>query len=97
MKKNTAKLVMKAIAGTVVILATMAYVPLASAGVLDPDCTAEKAAKSAAAKATVGVGGRCSPAEAAKDTAKKATGIEGKVPSGKSADLTKGAVKAVVK
>ena len=47
----------------------------AAAGPLDPDCTAEKAAKSAAAKATVGVGGRCSPAEAAKDTAKGATGI----------------------
>ncbi len=47
----------------------------ATAGPLDPDCTAEKAAKSAAAKATVGVGGRCSPAEAAKDTAKDATGI----------------------
>jgi hypothetical protein len=45
------------------------------AGPLDPDCTPEKAAKSAAAKATVGVGGRCSPAEAAKDTAKGATGI----------------------
>jgi len=41
----------------------------ATAGPLDPDCTPEKAAKSAAAKATVGVGGRCSPAEAAKDTA----------------------------
>ncbi len=41
-------------------------------GVLDPDCTAKKAAKSTAAKATVGVGGRCSPAEAAKDTAKRA-------------------------
>lgn len=38
------------------------------AGVVNPDCTAEKAAKSAATKATVGVGGRCSPAEAAKDT-----------------------------
>jgi len=47
----------------------------ALAGPLDPDCTPEKAAKSAAAKATVGVGGRCSPAEAAKDTAKDATGI----------------------
>jgi len=47
----------------------------ATAGPLDPDCTAEKAAKSAATKATVGVGGRCSPAEAAKDTAKGATGI----------------------
>ena len=41
-------------------------------GLLDPDCTAEKAAKSTAMKATVGVGGRCSPAEAAKDTAKRA-------------------------
>jgi hypothetical protein len=35
----------------------------ATAGPLDPDCTAEKAAKSAAMKATVGVGGRCSPKE----------------------------------
>ena len=48
---------------------------VASAGPLDPDCTAEKAAKSAAAKATVGVGGRCDPKEAAHDTAKDATGI----------------------
>jgi hypothetical protein len=47
----------------------------ALAGPLDPDCTAEKAAKSAAAKATVGVGGRCDPKEAAHDTAKEATGI----------------------
>ena len=47
----------------------------ATAGPLDPDCTAEKAAKSAATKAAVGVGGRCSPAEAAKDTAKDVTGI----------------------
>jgi hypothetical protein len=45
-------------------------------GPLDPDCTAEKAAKSAAAKATVGIGGRCSPAEAAKDTAKDAVDFE---------------------
>jgi hypothetical protein len=51
-----------------------------SAGPLDPDCTAEKAAKSAATKATVGVGGRCSPAEAAKDTGKKAVGVEDKGP-----------------
>ena len=48
---------------------------VASAGPLDPDCTAEKAAKSAAAKATVGVGGRCDPKEAAHDTAKDATGL----------------------
>jgi hypothetical protein len=47
----------------------------AVAGPLDPDCTAEKAAKSAAAKATVGVGGRCSPKEAAADTAKDAADV----------------------
>ena len=47
----------------------------ALAGPLDPDCTAEKAAKSAAAKATVGVGGRCSPAEAAADSARDAAHI----------------------
>ena len=46
-----------------------------SAGPLDPDCTAEKAAKSAAAKATVGVGGRCDPKEAMHDTAKDAVDI----------------------
>ena len=50
----------------------------ALAGPMDPDCTPEKAAKSAAAKATVGVGGRCSPAEASKDTAKNVAGIEEK-------------------
>jgi len=43
---------------------------VANAGPLDPDCTAEKAAKSAAAKATVGVGGRCDPKEALTDSAK---------------------------
>jgi len=48
----------------------------ASAGPLDPDCTAEKAAKSAAMKSTVGVGGRRSPKEAAADTAKCKTGID---------------------
>ena len=48
------------------------------AGPLDPDCTPEKAAKRAAAKATVGVGGRCSTGEAAKDSAKKTAGIEDK-------------------
>ena len=48
------------------------------AGPVNPDCTAEKAAKSAAMKATVGVGGRCSAKEAAADTAKDAAGIEEK-------------------
>ena len=58
----------------------------ALSGIADPDCTAEKAAKSAAAKATVGVGGRCSPAEAAKDTAKGAVGLEDKGPVEKAKD-----------
>jgi hypothetical protein len=55
-------------------LALALAVTAVSAGPLDPDCTAEKAAKSAAAKATVGVGGRCDPKEAAKDT----VGLDGK-------------------
>lgn len=38
------------------------------AGVMDPDCDAEKAAKATATKAVVGVGGRCTPKEALKDT-----------------------------
>jgi len=62
---------MKRIVKMILILAVILTVPLSSAGVLDPNCTAEKAAKSATAKATVGVGGRCSPAEAAKDSVKK--------------------------
>ena len=59
------------VAGLLLVLATAT----ANAGPLDPDCTAEKAAKSTAMKATVGVGGRCDPKEAAHDTAKDATGI----------------------
>ncbi len=59
---------------TALVLTLLGAAAIAGAGVLDPDCTAQKAAKSAAAKATVGVGGRCSPAEAAKDTAKRAAG-----------------------
>jgi len=42
----------------------------------DPDCTAEKAARATAMKATVGVGGRCTPAEAAADSAKRKTGLD---------------------
>jgi hypothetical protein len=59
---------------TIVTFAIVMLGQAALAGPLDPDCTAEKAAKNAAAKATVGVGGRCSPAEAVKDTAKDAVG-----------------------
>jgi hypothetical protein len=56
------------------------------AGIADPDCTAEKAAKSAAAKSTVGVGGRCDAKEAAKDSGKKAAGVEDKGPLEKKKD-----------
>ena len=52
----------------------------AFAGIVDPECTPEKAAKSAAAKSTVGVGGRCDAKEAAKDSSKKAVGVEDKGP-----------------
>jgi hypothetical protein len=60
---------------------TLALISSAAwAGVVDPDCTPEKAAKSAAAKSTVGVGGRCDTKEAAKDSGKKAAGVEDKGP-----------------
>jgi uncharacterized low-complexity protein len=62
---------------TALALALSIATGAAGAGVLDPDCTAQKAAKSAAMKSTVGVGGRCSPKEAAADTAKRKTGIDG--------------------
>jgi hypothetical protein len=65
---------MKRFALTVLAIAGLSCAELTLAGPIDPDCTAEKAAKSVATKATVGVGGRCSPAEAAKDTAKDAVG-----------------------
>jgi len=71
---------MKKIAFSLLICASVLQTSVALAGVVNPDCTAEKAAKSAAAKSTVGVGGRCSPAEAAKDTSKKAVGVEDKGP-----------------
>ena len=75
---------------------------IAMGGVLDPDCTAEKAARSAATKATVGVGGRCSPKEAAADSARGAVGIEEKGPIEKHRDddddgIAKKAAKGVLK
>lgn len=42
----------------------------AHAGVLNPECTVDKAVKSAVTNATVGIGGRCSLKEAATDTVK---------------------------
>jgi hypothetical protein len=75
-------------AATFLLFSTLIALSNASAGPLDPDCTAEKAAKSAAMKATVGVGGRCSPKEAVTDTVKRETGIEEK--DRKSRDDDKG-------
>ncbi len=40
---------------------------IAHAGVINPDCTVSKAAKSTAMKATVGIGGRCDAKETVKD------------------------------
>ena len=65
------------------------------AGVLDPDCEAGDAVKSAAMKATVGVGGRCT----AKETAKDVAGIDQKGPVEKKRNddsLAKRAVKKAV-
>ena len=80
---------------------SMMFLQTVQAELLDPDCTVEKAAKSAVAKATVGLGGRCSPTEAAKDTAKRTLGIEDKGPIEKlkndSDDAAKRAVKRLVK
>ena len=71
---------MKKFALSLLIFASVLQTSVALAGVVNPDCTPEKAAKSAAAKATVGVGGRWSPAEAAKDSGKKVVGVEDKGP-----------------
>ena len=89
---------MKKSALTTMTLAAAIYAQFAFAGPLDPECTAEKAARSAATKATVGVGGRCDPKEAAADTAKRTAGVEDKGPiekrnddDNKGVDAAKGA------
>jgi hypothetical protein len=62
------------------------YTAVASAGVVNPDCTADKAAKHAAEKATVGVStNRCSPSKTAKNAAKDAVGVDQKGPIEKHA------------
>ena len=58
----------------------------ANAGVVDPECTAKKAARSTAMKTTVGVSSRCTAKEAAGDTARGAVGIEEKGPVEKRRD-----------
>ncbi len=56
------------IQNTLIFSITLLFNTAACSGPIDPECSAKKAAKSTAMKATVGVGGRCKPAEAAKDT-----------------------------
>ena len=79
---------MKKSALTALTMALGMCAQLAFAGPLDPECTPEKAAKSAATKATVGVGGRCDAKEAATDTAKRTAGVEDKGPLDKRKDDT---------
>ena len=88
---------MKRTAMTILTFAAAMHMQMALAGPLDPDCTAEKAARSAATKATVGVGGRCDPKEAATDSAKRAAGVEDKGPIEKRKDDDQGVVKKAVK
>ncbi len=87
---------MKRIAVMIVTFAATMHGQIALAGPLNADCTPEKAAKSAAMKGTVGVGGRCDPKETAKDSAKRATGAEDKGSIDKRHDDDKGAVKKAV-
>ena len=62
-------------------LCLVCYAAVTTAGVANPDCTADKAAKHAAEKATVGVStNRCSPSKTAKNAAKDTVGIDQKGP-----------------
>ncbi|WP_157774534.1 hypothetical protein [Aeromonas sp. CU5] len=65
---------MKAIA-----IASIFFAMTAHAGVINPDCNAEKVVKGAAMNATIGVNGRCSTSEAIKDTVTDGTKIDEKV------------------
>jgi hypothetical protein len=87
---------MKRTAVTIVTFAAAMCTQGALAGPLNADCTPEKAAKSAAMKGTIGVGGRCDPKETAKDTAKRTAGVEDKGPIEKRKN-DDGPVKNVVK
>jgi hypothetical protein len=73
---------------TTLSLALATCTQLALAGPIDPECSPEKAAKSAATQATVGVGGRCDAKEAASDTAKRTAGVDDKGPAEKRKDDT---------
>jgi hypothetical protein len=69
---------MKQIITILLLLASFSVANLvSSAGTLKPDCSAKKAGKNMAMKATVAVGGRCSPMGAARGSAKDMLGIDG--------------------
>ena len=80
---------MKKSALTALTVALGLSAQLAFAGPLDPECTPEKAAKSAATKATVGVGGRCDAKETAADSAKRSAGVDDKERGDKRKDVDK--------
>jgi hypothetical protein len=94
---------MKKTALTALTMALGMCAQLAYAGPLDPECTPEKAAKSAATKATVGVGGRCDAKETAADSAKRTAGVDDKArgdkrkDDDKPADAAKDTVKKAAK
>ena len=52
----------------IISVSIISWSMVSSAGVLNPNCTVKKAVESAAMKATIGVRGRCTAAEAAKDS-----------------------------
>jgi len=60
---------MKTLGGVMLVAAVV----LVGCGVVDPDCTPEKAAKRQVQQATIGVSNRCTPAETARDVA----GVDG--------------------
>ena len=83
--------------GAGVLSVSLGLSSVVTSGVVDPECTAKKAGKSAAMKATVGVGGRCDIAEATTDTAKRAVDSADKSAGGERQDDEAGVVKKSAK
>ncbi|HDO1317963.1 hypothetical protein [Aeromonas veronii] len=62
-----------------IAIASIFFAMTAHAGVINPDCNAEKVVKGAAMNAAIGVNGRCSASEAVKDTVTDNTQLDEKV------------------
>ena len=88
---------LRSIVGAGLVCASLGLSTVAVSGIVDPECTAKKAGKSAAMKATVGVGGRCDMTEAANDTAKRAVDADGKSAHGERHHDEAGVVKKSAK